>query len=101
MNLDESGLDRMNWGEPNFPWEDIERSRKNRSLQKRHPISEIAEHRKSAKPCRKCGKAGKELAIFYFESPPETWELSCGRAGWLSVCDDCQVPVEFLLEYLS
>jgi len=40
----------------------------------------------------------RQLSWFYFESPSETWEYLCGRAGWMTVCNRCQRQVDFFLE---
>jgi hypothetical protein len=88
--------------EESYPWPDVEAARKNARLQGKHPISEgQARHLHGAKACPKCGVAAERLAWLYFESPEGTWELLCGRAGWMTVCDECHVQVDFFLEILS
>ena len=77
----------QNW-EQEFPWEDIEASRKNKGLQQKHPLAEALLYRAAAKGCPSCGAASGELAWIYFESPPWTWEALCGRAVWITVCDE-------------
>jgi len=88
--------------DPLFPWDDVEASRKNGGLQKKHPLSERENYISIAKPCPKCQTDPARLTWFYFQSPPWTWgEALCGRAGWLSVCDNCHFQVEFFEEVMS
>jgi hypothetical protein len=57
-----------------YPWEEVEVSRRNRRLQKRHPLPEgIQTDFSNAKPCPKCGASPDALTWFYFRSPKETW----------------------------
>jgi len=51
--------------------------------------------------CPKCGKGVKYLKVFYFKSPPETWEMLCGRAGWMVICEDCKKQVYFKTEVMN
>lgn len=40
-------------------------------------------------PCRRCGRRSEDLEWFWFESPAQTWEWLCGRAGWATWCTRC------------
>jgi hypothetical protein len=88
-----------------YPWEDVEASRRNRRLQKRHRLKErladVATHFAYARPCPKCGAASEKLSWFYFESPKETWAMECGVAGWMTVCDPCHIQVNFFDDVIS
>ncbi len=89
-----------------LPWEDVEASRCNRRLQKRHRLEErladgLATHFAKAKACPKCGRIPEELSWFYFRSPKETWANLCGIAGWIAVCDPCRIQVNFFSEVIS
>lgn len=84
-----------------FPWEDVERCRKSKRLQKKHPIPPFDTFEYPISPCPKCGTPAKELTWLYFESPKETWEHHCGKAGWLIMCDTCRVQVQFILEKMN
>ena len=85
-----------------FPWEDIEAALRDRSLQAEHPVEQVREDLLSdARPCPKCGRGPESLTWFYFSSPPDTWELLCGRAGWMTICDPCQEEVDFFLEMMN
>ena len=85
-----------------YPWEDVEAARKNPRLQREHPLADG--HRAylpAAKVCPQCQTPAGQLSWFYFESPSETWEHLCGRAGWMTVCDRCHLQVDFFLEVLN
>ena len=85
-----------------LPWEDVEASRRNRRLQRKHPVEEGRQQYMShAKPCPKCQTPPEALAWFYFESPKETWPMQCGCAGWMAVCDHCVEQIDFFIEVMS
>jgi hypothetical protein len=72
FSLDDSVSDLVVGGDE-YPWEDVQASRRNRRLQAKRPIAEgKSRYLAEAKPCPKCHTAPNELAWFYFESPPET-----------------------------
>lgn len=84
-----------------FPWEDVSACR-GYSGKKKIPWSfGKKKYLVQAKPCPRCGKKPDELYWIYFESPEFTWELLCGRAGWLTICDTCHYQVNFFLEKMS
>jgi hypothetical protein len=100
FSLDDSVSDLVFADE--YPWEDVEASRRNRRLQAKHPIAEgKSRYLAEAKSCPKCQTTADELAWLYFESPPETWPMECGVAGWMTVCDRCRVQVNFFSEVMS
>ena len=78
-----------------YPWEDVDASRADKKLQKKHPISEAKERISESPSCPKCGKDAKDLEWFYFSSPEETWEMLCGTEGWMGVCSDCRLQVNY------
>ena len=84
-----------------YPWDDVDSSRADKKLQKEHPISEAKEYMKLAGACPKCGKKPEDLDWFYFSSPEETWNWLCGDAGWMNVCDDCHLQVNYFEECVS
>jgi hypothetical protein len=85
-----------------LPWEDVETSRRNRRLQRKHLVDEAKSYYLArAKPGPKCDTQTEALNWFYFESPKETWPLECGRAGWMVVCDRCHEQVDFVIEVMS
>lgn len=95
MDTDEPDADDLR-GDPDFPWEDIEASRQDDDLQRRH-AGEVFEREDDLAPiaCPLCGKRGENLARFYFQSPAWTWRELCGRAGIIVVCDPCRKQVAF------
>src|SRR3954468_5709906 len=79
-----------------YPWEDVDASRRNRRLQRRHPLPVgLPTDFGDARPCPKCGAKIEALSWFYFRSPKETWANECGAAGWMAVCDPCHIQVNF------
>jgi hypothetical protein len=85
-----------------FAWEEVESSRNDKRLQSEHPLAEARQNYGAfARPCPKCHAAADKLSWFYFESPVETWESLCGRAGWMTVCDRCHVQVDYFGEMMN
>lgn len=86
-----------------FPWEDVEASRNNARLQKRHRMSPQMRDiiRARAVRCPQCGTAPESLSWFFFESPPFTWADLCGTSGWMAVCDRCQIQVNYFETLLN
>jgi hypothetical protein len=101
FSLDDSVSDLVVGGDE-YPLEDVQASRRNRRLQAKRPIAEgKSRYLAEAKSCPKCQRPADELAWLYFESPPETWPMECGVAGWMTVCDRCRVQVNFFSEVVS
>jgi hypothetical protein len=85
-----------------LPREDVEASRRNPRLQAKHPVTEGKNHYlASAKACPRCETVPESLNWFYFGSPKETWSMQCGVAGWLAICDNCHLHVNFFPEAMS
>jgi hypothetical protein len=85
-----------------LPWGDLEASRSNRRLQRKHPIAEGKKlYLAAASACPTCQSPPDSLGWFYFESPAQTWEMLCGCAGWMVVCDKCHRQVSFFEEAIS
>jgi len=85
-----------------FSWGNINASRADADLQSRHSLEEgKSQHLTEARPCPKCDTPPDQLAWIYFRSPEGTWSHKCGRAGWLIVCDSCQIQTDFFLELMS
>lgn len=92
----------LSWPDPeaSFPLDDLQASRADESLQAAHgkaPASLIS----AGRPCPVCSAPAAKLSWFWFESPAPTWEMLCGRAGWVSFCDRDQRQVEFVLEMMN
>lgn len=91
-------------GEPEgfFPWEDVDASRQNKALQRRHVKKRArADYAAQTPACARCATPSDRLTWIYFESPEWTWKHLCGRAGWMVVCDRCRRQVGFFCEVLS
>ena len=85
-----------------YPWEDVNASRRNRGLQKKHPIEEgKSRYLARARLCPQCLADPEEMAWFYFSSPKETWRMECGTEGWMVVCDSCHIQVDYFSEVMS
>lgn len=85
-----------------FPWEDVRAARKDSELQTAHALDEaMEEYTEAARSCPGCGTPPAYLIWFYFESPASTWENLCGRAGWMTVCEWCELQVDFFLEAMN
>jgi hypothetical protein len=85
-----------------FPWRDVQRARKNSSLQAKHPAEDGKDrYLPMAKPCPSCGVEPDALTWIYFSSPGWTWRNLCGTAGWMTICENCHAQVEFFLEVMS
>jgi hypothetical protein len=91
----------MNDEEP-LPWEHVDASRRNRRLQRKHPVAEgKSRYLAGAKACPTCNIEADALSWFYFESPQWTWDNLCGSAGWMLVCDNCKRQADFFEEVMS
>ena len=88
--------------EETLPWEDVEASRSNRWLQRKHPVAHRKEkYLNTALGCPGCQTPPDELSWFYFESPRGTWKMLCGCAGWMVVCDKCHQQTSYFEEMMS
>jgi hypothetical protein len=68
--------------EEGLPWEDVEASRSNRRLQRKHPVAEgKTQYLAAAAACPGCGTPPDELTWFYFESSRETVRKSEGAGN--------------------
>ena len=48
--------------------------------------------------CPSCGRPAAELFWFSISDPEPAWDAGTGRVGFLTVCERCQLQVEFLLD---
>lgn len=58
-------------------------------------------HLSKAKPCTNCHADPATLTWFYFCSPPSAWRQLIGRAGWMTCCPPCGIPVDFFVEMMN
>lgn len=78
--------------ETHFPWEDV-KACMNMTLN--------GNKFKNRESCTKCELESENLIWINFKSPKWTWEHLCGRQGPLSICPNCKIQVEFILEILN
>lgn len=78
-----------------FPWEDVYACRDNGEASEKNEIKNRL--RNIIQPCPSCQKTIEDLEVLYFESPPETWRMMCGRAGWMVACFHCKKQIWFEL----
>jgi hypothetical protein len=88
--------------EEELPWEDVEASRRNRRLQRKHAVADGKEkYLAAASACPGHQTPPDELSWSYFESPRETWQMLCGSAGWMVVCDKCHRQTSYFEEMIN
>src|SRR5258708_7941609 len=51
-----------------------------------------------ARACPQCGRTAEELSWFSVSDPEAAWDAGTGRVGWLTICERCQLQVDFLLD---
>jgi hypothetical protein len=83
-----------------FPPTELRASRTDQALQMRRGKAPES-LRAGARSCPACGAGAAELSWFWYESSAWTWEMLCGRAGWVSFCDRDDRQVQFFLEEMS
>lgn len=84
--------------EERFPWNDVRASQADLKLQKIHAERPDLP---DVRCCPQCGAVPPDLHWIYFRSPSETWELLCGREGWLALCERCPRQVHFALTAMN
>jgi hypothetical protein len=88
-----------------FPTEDVEASRRDKQLQQRHRLEALDEAtRQAMEQARQdalLSGSGPGTQWVYFRSPPLTWELLCGREGWLLFDPDSGVQHKFILTTMN
>jgi hypothetical protein len=81
-----------------FPWADVDACRTGAGKEDtglpEEPMPESL-HEKT-RPC--CNAA---LTWIFFRSPRWTWQKLCGRAGWLGLCDQRHIQVDFFLTVMN
>jgi hypothetical protein len=53
------------------------------------------------KDCPICGKSPTKQPWLYVWTPNNDWQNMRGRAGWMSVCADCNIQVSWLVRELN
>lgn len=80
-----------------FSWEEIEEAKKEIDYTIYHISMKYAKEdfMDKAKPCPKCGKKPDELFWLGIQSAPEKWKKGQGKAGFLTLCEQCNIQVNF------
>jgi hypothetical protein len=82
-----------------FPWHVVERSRRNPDLQRYQGVK--AEYLVEAKCCPKCETPPERLRWVYVRDDSQSSDpprpVPC-REGYLLICDNCLVQVDFFCE---
>jgi hypothetical protein len=85
-----------------YRWEHVNASRNDKNLQKQYSLEEaMNDYLKKASPCPKCKLSPEKLSWFYFITPLRYWKHRSGRAGWITVCDQCNYQVDFFSEIMN
>jgi hypothetical protein len=85
-----------------YSWQLVNAARNDQRLQEQHSPEDARRcYGHNASPCPKCNTPAERLAWFYFSSPEQDWRALAGRAGWMTVCDQCNLQVDFSVEVLS
>jgi hypothetical protein len=82
-------------------WEEIEKARRDTSLKPLVSIREVKQrYLPKARACPQCYEPPETLIWVYYKTPPPPeWMLrACGRAGWVTVCEECKRQVDFFTE---
>ncbi len=95
-----------------FPWKDVDACRARQSgeldippeLTSYHALAErrpLESMRANSNPCPFCSAPFEDLSRVFFVSPAWTWQELCGRAGWLTICEKCNVQVQFFCDLMN
>ena len=95
-------MDVTRWKRPAafFPWYHVQRYIDSIDSTVYHVAIEFAQEQfqAAAKPCPQCGRAATELFWFSVTDPEAAWDTGTGRVGFLTVCERCQLQVDFLID---
>lgn len=85
-----------------YPWKVINTITSDERLQSQHSVEDArSRYLEDAVSCPKCKTSAGQLSWFYFASPEQDWRALAGRAGWMTVCDECHIQVDFFVEIMS
>src|SRR5262249_36753239 len=69
------------------------------SVVHRHSIKRAQElHLGRARSCAGCGRAASDPLWFGISDPEEAWDQGTGRVGFLTLCEECRLQVDFLVD---
>lgn len=76
--------------------------RDNLELQEKYPADGAAERYGSkARSCPGCGASPDMLRWFWYTTPPITWAMKMGRAGWMTCCKRCDLQIDFFIAMMN
>jgi hypothetical protein len=83
-----------------FPWPAVQEAVDQiDSTVHRHAIEMAQElHLERARACPQCGRPASDLFWFSISDPEEAWDRGTGRVGFLTLCERCQMQVDFLVD---
>jgi hypothetical protein len=83
-----------------FPWPHVQRYIDSIDSTVYHVAIEMAQERflAQAKPCPHCGGAAAGLFWFSVSSPEEAWDAGTGQVGFMTLCERCNLQVDFLVD---
>lgn len=55
-------------------------------------------HLIGASGCPRCSRAPADLTWFSITAPVAEWRVGNGRVGFITICPDCQLQVDFLVD---
>ena len=80
----------------------VSQFRTDHDMQKQHPVSAgKAKFLGEAKSCPKCKCSADTLDCVWYSSPWFLWKNLAGRAGWMTMCTNCNHQVDFFLEEMN
>jgi hypothetical protein len=83
-----------------FPWPWVQRAIDQiESVVYRHAIQMAQDlHLDRAQACPGCGRSPADLFWFSISDLEEAWDQGTGRVGFLTLCEPCQLQVDFLVD---
>lgn len=80
-----------------FPWHGVNSYREEKGIE-RKSLSGSTDS--NSQVCPVCDSNDMVIS-FHFSTPEWTWQRRCGRAGTLTVCDRCNVQIDFNLTLMN
>lgn len=95
-------MDVTRWKTPAafFPWPHVQQYIDRIDLIVYRVAIEVAQEQflAQAKPCPQCGAPASGLFWFSVADAEAAWDAGIGRVGFLTVCERCQLQVDFLID---
>ena len=80
-----------------FSWDEVKQNRDQIDWVVYPTAMEFAKemYLNGAKSCPKCGESPENLFWFGIQSSNESWDRGEGKAGFLTICEKCNLQVDF------